>query len=79
MFADGAAWRIPHCRVDFKLSFSRNLFGFELVALPSLSRLSQANELLIGQNADQNDRPHYREIQGARYAEQIHEILQHLQ
>ena len=36
-------------------------------------------ELLVGEHADQDDRAHHGEIQRARNAEQVDEVLQHLQ
>lgn len=36
-------------------------------------------QLLIGQHAEQNHRPHHREVQGIGDTQDIHEVLQHLE
>ena len=41
--------------------------------------LAVLQDLLIGEDADQDDRSHDREVERARNAEQVDEVLQHLE
>ena len=43
------------------------------------SAVPEARELLVGHDADQDHRAHHREVERARDAEQVHQVLQDLQ
>src|SRR6202020_2350056 len=50
----------------------------EIVLRPIGAGLPQPHQLLVGENADQDDRPHNGEIERAWDAEQIDEVLENL-